>query len=1024
MIPELVKILQHIDPEISDEDMADAIWLALKIKASIRKTDEDATMSEVSHITSLEENGTTDTKKSDEKAALSSASRTVTSDLFLTSQQEHNKGDGQKNRQRGTLPSWSPVPSALSSTLDLARSLRPFMRKVPHSALSILDEEATAKRIAEADVWIPVLDHALTRWLDVALVVDRGASMTLWQQTIAELYLLLSRQGAFRDVRIWELDTNDAEQVFLYAGTERRQLRNERELIDISRRRLILVLTDCVSDAWHSGQVARILEQWGRYNIVTLVQVLPQILWSRTALRTASTVRIQATTPGLANIQLNVRSISPWDDEEEEGQSSLPIPIITLEPEPIAAWSQVIARAEDRWIPGYKFTTGVRKTVESNDHNNQEETPPLSFSAMERLQLFRVNASLTARKLAGLLATVPISMPVVRLIQRTVLPESRQVHVAEVFLSGLLEVVSGNSASLDPDYVQYDFADGIREALLEMVPASDKVHVLDAISDYIESNYNQILDFRTLIANPRTREGVSIGRESKPFARMAAKVLRRFGGEYVALADWLEEKASEYPEEEEAEDDTEGTYNYGVAATRIIDGPTQEITAKVENAEYDVLAVAESELSDKQEETLLPIATSSDTSNLSSGKLPFIDPQAVPHPDPIINQNDGSTIYTKCICPSCFEEIYIGDCKIVSGQTPGKVLKEAPEGWWERQLARLNPERLDTPQYTQESPHRECHECGYLLPYNIDHIPSITLAVIGDTFAGKSHYIASLLHQIKEEWMMHAEGYASLTCLTPEVEDMYIKDYLEPLYKNKQTLPRQTQQTTSLTAKPLIYELTMHQSPDKQLAAINLLIYDAPGEDYEREARLVQFARFVFNSGAFIFAADPVRIKPIFQQLPSQLQADLRAAIDFTVEQRAAERMNYIISLYERYHGYPAGSSLSDTPTAVMVSKADLLEHLHLPDSFTFMKPLPYRGSVDLRDVNKIDQEVRELLKTYEQGDLLVTTRRFKRVKFFATSATGEPPDANGQFENVEPCRCLDPLLWILYEFGLIKASV
>src|SRR5712692_6743938 len=45
------------------------------------------------------------------------------------------------------------------------------------------------------------------------------------------------------------------------------------------------------------------------------------------------------------------------------------------------------------------------------------------------------------------------------------------------------------------------------------------------------------------------------------------------------------------------------------------------------------------------------------------------------------------------ICPSCLEEFYPGDCKIVS-QITGEVLESAPSGWFEKQLERRTPKSL------------------------------------------------------------------------------------------------------------------------------------------------------------------------------------------------------------------------------------------------------------------------------------------------------------------------------------------
>ena len=78
-----------------------------------------------------------------------------------------------------------------------------------------------AERAAEDGIWTPVLRPALTRWLDLALVIDQSPSMAVWARTVEELRRLLERHGAFRDVRIWLLNTDRADgRSALYAGTE------------------------------------------------------------------------------------------------------------------------------------------------------------------------------------------------------------------------------------------------------------------------------------------------------------------------------------------------------------------------------------------------------------------------------------------------------------------------------------------------------------------------------------------------------------------------------------------------------------------------------------------------------------------------------------------------------------------------------------------------------------------------------------------------------------------------------------
>src|SRR5436190_8506719 len=204
----------------------------------------------------------------------------------------------------------------------------------------------------------------------------------------------------------------------------------------------------------------------------------------------------------------------------------------------------------------------------------------------------------------------------------------------------------------------------------------------------------------------------------------------------------------------------------------------------------------------------------------------------------------------KCQCPSCFEEIYLGECKIMSGVTK-QPLKE-PKG----PFARMVVERLDGPEYTLEAAYRVCTECNYALPHDIERVPSIILAVVGDTHSGKSHYLASLIHQIKTEWMGNTNGLARFNPLTPDVEDYYRREYFERLHTQRQRLnftqPQRVLSGTKYRAKPLIYQLMRSESPSHPTTVLNLMIYDLAGEDFF-DGRLKTFGRFVYNTKAFIF---------------------------------------------------------------------------------------------------------------------------------------------------------------------------
>ncbi|CAM5711176.1 hypothetical protein SVIOM74S_08331 [Streptomyces violarus] len=94
----------------------------------------------------------------------------------------------------------------LPHPLTLQRALRPLKRRVPSPHAWVLDERATADRIARLgahpDVWFPVLRPAPDRWLRLNLVHDTGPTMPVWRPLVSELHTALAQSGIFRAVTL------------------------------------------------------------------------------------------------------------------------------------------------------------------------------------------------------------------------------------------------------------------------------------------------------------------------------------------------------------------------------------------------------------------------------------------------------------------------------------------------------------------------------------------------------------------------------------------------------------------------------------------------------------------------------------------------------------------------------------------------------------------------------------------------------------------------------------------------------
>jgi|GEM_PF-1940628 len=553
MIEKLIHTLNNIGLTITAEEIADILWLASNLDEP-ELSEKPETRTSQDQTDSHADIPKADVRKSgvqDKPVKSLPEKESAKTGVYPPEPEDKKISDS----GIGGLPFRSPAASALPGQLAIERALRPLMRKVPSRNRFVLDEEATVRQIAESDNWLPVMRPEPSRWLDVILLADESPSMVIWQQTISELKFLLERQGAFRNVQVWGFDTQE-NQIRLHAGTgfeaSQNLSRNPKELIDPSGKRLILVISDCVSKAWHDGRVAQMMAVWENSVMIAIVQMLPHWLWERTGLDYAESVYLRALSPGTVNAQLEIEQSDDWFDEKPS--EGLRMPVITLESLPMSSWAKSVAGMGSKWIPGVVLTPP--SIPPRNGEGSFSATPPALLgkgdgglgqaSPEEQLRLFRATASPAAQQLAGYLAAVPLTLPIMRLVQRVMMPppESSQIHLAEVFLSGLIKK---QNDSLHPDMVRYEFVEGIRDILLSSNLISETVNVIsrvfEEVSAFIDKNTGKPLDFRALVADPSLSEAL-FAKDRQAFAFISAHVLSRLGGKYAELARILEKQES------------------------------------------------------------------------------------------------------------------------------------------------------------------------------------------------------------------------------------------------------------------------------------------------------------------------------------------------------------------------------------------------------------------------------------------------------------------------------------------------
>jgi len=440
-----------------------------------------------------------------------------------------------------TLPLAFPGPRELRRPLNLQRGLRPLIRTVRSGPATVLDEEATAELSARSGTVMPALVPAGERWLDLALVIDTSPSMALWGNLMREMRVALGQLGAFRVVRTWRLEL-DSGKPLVRAEAGWSTPRAPRELVDPTGRQVILLLTDCVAQPWwpKSGPAGEMvmgetLEAWGRAGPLAILQPLPQRMWARSAMA-AHSMRLRSPFPGAPNSSLLTdRTAAQWAREPGSGwgqaQRGMPVPVLEIDQRWLASWSRLVSGTNPERV-AVAFTGAPRP---DHDPGGAAEPSPL-FNDEEQarwlVRQFMSIASPEAFRLAGLLAAAPVTLPLMRIIQRAMCADERPALLAEVLLSGLLREVTpaGETAA------SFAFRPCVRDELLGTIRRSEAIRVRELVSEELSTGYGADRSGHvTMVPVVPGTTGTALTTTREIYAAIDAKVLRRIGGRYAQV---------------------------------------------------------------------------------------------------------------------------------------------------------------------------------------------------------------------------------------------------------------------------------------------------------------------------------------------------------------------------------------------------------------------------------------------------------------------------------------------------------
>ncbi|MET9803209.1 SAV_2336 N-terminal domain-related protein [Streptomyces sp. NPDC006368] len=423
------------------------------------------------------------------------------------------------------MPVRAPGEKALGTAeLRLGRALRPLKHRRPDALRWELDVPATVTVMAETGLPDAVVRPAVTRWLDLVILVDDGVSMLLWQRLAAEVRLLMERSGAFRDVRVYGLDSRRPHGPML----RHRPFGNGPATLsmstvgDPSGNTLLLVVSDGVGRAWRDGRMHAALERASATGPAAVLQVLPPRLWDGSGIR-AERWKVTTRRRGAAGGSWQIADpvlppeLAPFD--------GIPVPVLETTPESIGAWAALVGSPGGSAVLPLLARPGRGAGAAPGGAGPLvRDEEPGSGDAVLR---FREAASPEAYRLAAHLAAVaPLPVPVMRLVQSAMTPAVDTTHLAEVFLGGLMH--RDGAAHRVPQHHEFDFREDTRRILLGTVPPAELVRTTRSVTVRLTQLAGHSPDFPAWLPHPDGPERVP-AHGPRPFGWVDERVMRRLG---------------------------------------------------------------------------------------------------------------------------------------------------------------------------------------------------------------------------------------------------------------------------------------------------------------------------------------------------------------------------------------------------------------------------------------------------------------------------------------------------------------
>ncbi|MDR1663597.1 MAG: hypothetical protein LBR83_01565 [Clostridiales bacterium] len=313
--------------------------------------------------------------------------------------------------------------------------------------------------------------------------------------------------------------------------------------------------------------------------------------------------------------------------------------------------------------------------------------------------------------------------------------------------------------------------------------------------------------------------------------------------------------------------------------------------------------------------------------------------------------------------------------------------------------------------YDNVTTKRVCPFCHNDLPRSAGFAPSTIISFVGASQVGKSVFLTSLIHTLKTVTPRNFQIFC--TPINNEMSRKFKYAYEDPLIENGQLLdPTQKEKQQ----EPFIFTFSF---ADGSKPEINIAFFDVAGEGIIDNEYMDIYAAHIRNSSGVLFLVDPLQFKSVGRKIM------LKNGLDYD-NTFSEEPVDVLSSLVEDYI-YKQSNGVSNIPTAVVLTKTDLLEALrhdgeYIRPNGNMFSHFIHKGFFDLSEFENINGEVDEFIEQIDPNFRNAMKRRFSQLGFFAVSALGAHPDVIRQrVSSFAPLRVDEPFLWLLYKLGYIE---